>query len=268
LFHDSPQGKTIIHMCTDPACGLAGADDVLDHLCARLGIREGETTADGQYTVVRTTCLGQCDHAPSALLSQRGAGEISRAPVTDIARLLSESSAPQNNTIGGERRVLLAHAGNDHHAQTLEAYGDYAALRRAIRNMTPEGVIAEVEASKLIGRGGAAFPTGQKWRFAAREAAQPHYVICNADESEPGTFKDRVLLEGQPHLVLEGMAICGYAVGAQKGYLFVRGEYPEAARRLQTALGEAEAAGLLGANIMGSGFTFRVEVRRGAGAYI
>jgi NADH-quinone oxidoreductase subunit F len=268
LFHDSPQGKTIIHICTDPACGLAGADDRLERLCTRLGIREGETTADGQYTVVRTTCLGQCDHAPSALLSQRGVGEISCAPVTDIERLLSGSSAGQNNTIGGERRVLLARAGNDHHAQTLEAYGDYTALRHALRDMTPEGVIAEVEASKLIGRGGAAFPTGQKWRFAAREAAQPHYVICNADESEPGTFKDRVLLEGQPHLLLEGMAICGYAIGAQQGYLFVRGEYPEAARRLQAALREAEGAGLFGDNIMGSGFTFRVEIRRGAGAYI
>jgi NADH-quinone oxidoreductase subunit F len=134
--------------------------------------------------------------------------------------------------------------------------------------MTPDGVIAEVDASGLIGRGGAAFPTGTKWKFTRQAPGQPHYVVCNADESEPGTFKDRVLMEGQPHLLLEGMALCGYAVGAQKGYLFIRGEYPESAHSLQAAIDEARVAGCLGDDVLGSAFSFDVELRRGAGAYI
>ena len=129
--------------------------------------------------------------------------------------------------------------------QTLSAYGDYAALRKALTEMSPEDVIAEVEASGLIGRGGAAFPTGLKWKFTRAADGDEKVVICNADESEPGTFKDRVLMEHRPHLLLEGIALAAYAVGARKAYIFIRGEYPKATAILADAIQAAEAGGLL-----------------------
>jgi NADH-quinone oxidoreductase subunit F len=134
--------------------------------------------------------------------------------------------------------------------------------------MGPEAVIGEVTASRLMGRGGAAFPTGRKWAAVAAQPAQPHYMVCNADESEPGTFKDRVLMELDPFAVVESMTIEGFATGASKGFLYVRGEYPLAESRIRGAIDAARAAGLLGAAVMGSGFAFDIEVRRGAGAYI
>jgi NADH-quinone oxidoreductase subunit F len=263
MFHDTPTGERLIYICTDPSCGVANADGVIDHLCQRLGIQEGDTTPDGKFTVIRTTCLGLCNQAPAALVSERGRGEFSHAPVTDPAALLNErQSTPRREIVGGQRDGFLArHV--EQGAQSLAEYGDYVALRRAM-TMTPEAVIAEIEASGLIGRGGAAFPTGQKWKFTRGAAGSPKYIVCNADESEPGTFKDRVLMEAQPHLLIEGMAIAAYAIGAAQGYIFVRGEYPEAARSLEYAIHEATAAGLLGS----PDFHFTLEVRRGAGAYI
>ncbi len=267
LFHDEPTGQTIIRICTDPSCGIAGADDVVERLCARLGIHHDESTQDGRYTVTHTTCLGLCEHAPAALISRREVGETAYAPVTDIDKLLTNPEKSHRAITGGEPLVLLAGIHSDR-AQPLAEYGDYAALRRAVVEMTPETVIAEIEPSNLIGRGGAAFPTGIKWKYTRQAPGQPHYVVCNADESEPGTFKDRVLMEGRPHLLLEGMALCGYAIGADKGYLFIRGEYPESTHIMDAAVIEAEAAGLLGDNIMGSDFSFQIEIRRGGGAYI
>ena len=147
------------------------------------------------------------------------------------------------------------------------ADGGYAALGRALE-IGPEAVIAEVTASKLMGRGGAAFPTGRKWAAVASQPAQPHYLVCNADESEPGTFKDRDLLEGDPFAIVEAMTIAAFATGASLGYLYIRGEYPEAEARVRGAIDAARAAGLLGPDILGSGFAFDIELRRGAGAYI
>src|SRR5262249_44517942 len=148
-----------------------------------------------------------------------------------------------------------------------QSSGGYEALQRAIE-IGPNGVIREVLASKLTGRGGAAFPTGRKWEMVATQPALPHYFICNADESEPGTFKDRLLMEGDPFAVLEGMTIAGYATGSERGFLYIRGEYPLATRRMELAILRARDAGLLGNNILGAGFSYDVEVRRGAGAYI
>ncbi len=145
--------------------------------------------------------------------------------------------------------------------------GGYAALREALR-LGPAGVIREVTDSGLVGRGGAAFPTGRKWNATAQQPDTPHYLVCNADESEPGTFKDRVLMEGDPFSLVEAMTIAGYAIGARTGYLYIRGEYPRALRHLENALSLAHERGLLGPDIMGSGFSFDIEIRRGAGAYI
>jgi NADH-quinone oxidoreductase subunit F len=146
-------------------------------------------------------------------------------------------------------------------------HGGYEALRRAVK-LGPAGVIREVTDSGLVGRGGAAFPTGRKWAAVAGQPVRPHELICNADESEPGTFKDRVLMEGDPYSVLEAMTIAGYATGAEHGYLYLRGEYPRALRALQTAIDTARERGFLGPDVMGLGFAFDVEIRRGAGAYI
>ncbi len=148
-----------------------------------------------------------------------------------------------------------------------EAEGGFDALRRVLM-LRPQRVIEMVKASGLVGRGGAAFPTGIKWEAAVRQATAPKYVVCNADESEPGTFKDRVLMEGDPFAVVEAMTICGYAIGAEKGYIYVRGEYARAYERLAHAVAEARKAGYLGANILGSDFSFDIELRRGAGAYV
>jgi NADH-quinone oxidoreductase subunit F len=145
--------------------------------------------------------------------------------------------------------------------------GGYDALRLAL-DLGPEGIIREVTDAKLLGRGGAAFPTGRKWDAVARQPVRPHYVICNADESEPGTFKDRVIMEGDPFSVIEAMTIAGYATSAERGFIYVRGEYPLAIERLQGAIDSARARGLLGDDVMGQGFRFDIEIRKGGGAYI
>lgn len=271
LFYDHPIGETTIRVCASMTCGLAGADTVLTDLGRLLEIAVGETSADGRYRIEHSPCLGLCDHAPAALITQRGRGETTHAPITDVNELLEQPSKPHGAVVAGYPAVLLEGIQGGS-VEWLRQYGDYAALRRTLLEMTPRAVIQEVHNAGLLGRGGAAFPTGTKWEgtHANLEVApqNPHYVVCNADESEPGTFKDRVLLEARPHLLLEGMALSGYAVGARKGYLFIRGEFPEATHRLQAAIDEATAAGLLGDYIMGSAFSFEVEIRRGAGAYI
>jgi NADH-quinone oxidoreductase subunit F len=147
------------------------------------------------------------------------------------------------------------------------AHGGFAALRRAME-LGPEGVIRELKDSGLVGRGGAAFPTGVKWEAVARQPRRPHYLVCNADESEPGTFKDRVLMEGDPFAVIESMTIAAYATSCERGYIYLRGEYPQAYTILTAAIEEARARGMLGTDILGHGFAFDIEIRRGGGAYI
>ena len=266
LFHDEPTGRRIIRVCTDPTCALAGADDLLHGLCARLGIREGETTGDDEYTVEHSPCLGLCDYAPAALASARGQPDVA-LPHASVDGLLGEWHGEYFRPAGDARSALLKPTLSAA-PETLPQYGDYSSLRLAIRDLSPEDVIARVEASGLIGRGGAAFPTGLKWKFTRGADGDIKYVVCNADESEPGTFKDRVLMEHRPHLLLEGIALAAYAVGADKAYIFIRGEYPKATAILADAIREAETAGALGEAIMGSDFSLDIELRRGAGAYI
>lgn len=175
-----------------------------------------------------------------------------------------------------EERILLANCGviNPEDIESYRKAGGYKALGKVLSAKTPEDVIAEIETSGLRGRGGAAFPTGLKWKFtrhagSARQAKRDEkYIVCNADEGEPGTFKDRMLLENDPHLVLEGMIIAGLAIGAQNGYFFIRGEYVLSISRMEKAIEQAKQKGLLGENILDSGFSFNAHVRAGAGAYI
>ena len=266
LFHDEPTGRRIIRVCGDPTCALVGADDILHGLRDRLGLSGDGMAADGEFTVEHSPCLGMCDYAPAALVSERGQDDIALPNVT-VDSLLDKWDGAYFMSAGDDESVLLDPS-LDAAPQTLSEYGDYRALRRAIFDLSPDEVIAAVEASGLIGRGGAAFPTGLKWKFTRGAAGEVKYVVCNADESEPGTFKDRVLMEQRTHLLLEGIALACYAVGTRKAYIFVRGEYPKATTILESAIQEAEAAGALGEGIMGSDFSLDIEIRRGAGAYI
>jgi NADH-quinone oxidoreductase subunit F len=266
MFYRDEVGKTVIQVCGDPACGLAGSDEVLEKICRHLGVEQNQVSADGRFTVERVPCLGLCDHAPALLVGETAVGGARPDEIDDW--LTGKRNIPHGLVYGNQRR-LTVNCGKDGPTSLAEylAEGGYSALKQALR-MPAEAVIAEVKASGLVGRGGAAFPTGLKWEGARNAIGQPKYVVCNADESEPGTFKDRVLMEEDPQRIIEGLVIAGYAVGAQKGYIFVRGEYPAAYHAFEQALDEARQGGYIGGDVLGSGYAFEIELRRGAGAYI
>jgi NADP-reducing hydrogenase subunit HndC len=191
------------------------------------------------------------------------------APVKELSGHIAWLRA-RKGTLPAEKRIVLQRAGIID-PESLEEYiihDGYQALAKALTEMTPQEVIAELDKSGLQGRGGAGFPVGRKWSFVAKAEGSPKYVICNADESEPGTFKDRLILEGDPHTIIEAMAISAYAVGASEGYIYIRGEYNLAYKRLEKAIEQAEEMGFLGANVMGTGFSFHMHIHAGAGAYI
>jgi len=251
LFHNEPVGKRIIRVCTDQACALKGGDGLLDHLCKHYGVDPGQTTRDQTLTIEASPCLGLCEQAPAALVDDDAETNIS----PDFHHY--ELGIPRS-VVGGSLRLLTANCGEG--TTSLAKYGEYHALHKA-RGMKPQEVINEIKASGLVGRGGAAFPTGVKWEGAAKADGAIKYVVCNADESEPGTFKDRILLLDDPHRVIEGMCIAAHAVGAGRGYIYLRGEYPYILPVLDDALREARAAGYLNED-------FDIEIRLGAGAYI
>lgn len=266
MFYRKPTGRTVVRVCSAPVCALAGADAVADALCRHLKIVPDEISSEGEFTVERAPCLGLCDHAPALLVGEAALGHADPAQAAEIC---VRSAQRPVSFVGGDSRSLTANCGQGR-PTSLADYrerGGYAGLKKAL-TMTPEAVIAEVRASGLVGRGGAAFPTGVKWEAAAKAPAQPKYIVCNADESEPGTFKDRILMEEDPHRTIEGMIIAAYAVGAQKSYIYVRGEYPYAFKVMGEAVEEARQAGTLGGNSLGSGWDFSIEMRLGAGAYI
>lgn len=267
MFYSEPTGKRIVRVCNDPPCAQAGGPELLKALSEHTGAAPGAISADGEWTIERSPCLGRCEHAPALTVGERAYAGGGRPPPE---RALGGQLDPVRSQVGGEPRILTRNCGNGS-ATSLEHYqasGGYAALRQVLEGGDPQAVIEQITDSGLVGRGGAAFPTGVKWRGAAEAAGSPKYVVNNADESEPGTFKDRVLLEDDPHASLEGTIIAGYAVGAARGYIYIRGEYGPAAEIMQRAIDEARAAGYLGSDILGSGFDFEVEIRRGAGAYI
>jgi NADH-quinone oxidoreductase subunit F len=249
LFYDEPTSRHVIRVCTDVACALKGGEGILKHLCAHHGIQPGQTTEDLSLTIEPSPCLGLCEHAPAVWTMDDGRWTVGDGTV--------EADRPRS-MVYGPIRILTGNCGNG--TTSLEKYGEYAGLKKA-KGMTPEAVIAEIKASGLVGRGGAAFPAGVKWEGAAKAEGSPKYIVCNADESEPGTFKDRVLLLDDPHRVIEGMCIAAYAIGASKGYIYIRAEYPYIVPVLKNALKEAREAGYLGEN-------FDIEIRVGAGAYI
>ena len=267
MFYTRPaQGKTVIRVCTDISCSLHGGDAVLEAVCQHLSSEPGKPCSEGEYRIEQVTCLGLCNHAPAVL---SGESAIGPALPEQAPAIVARSLPRPPSHVSGDLRLLTANCGGESPADLARyrAGGGYQGLQRAL-GMPPAEVIAEVKASGLVGRGGAAFPTGVKWESAASVPAPARYVVCNADESEPGTFKDRILMEGDPHRTLEGMLITAYAIGAHQGYIYVRGEYPYAHQVLQAAAAEARQAGLLGPDILGSGFSFDIELRLGAGAYL
>jgi len=295
----------VAHVCDDIVCRNAGAAEICRRLEQRLGPAHEAAGAShsppagaggARATWMTSPCLGLCEHAPAVLLQLAGARDAALAPADadEVCAALApdgggaagpapaaeavpaappaavRSSAPQSDCAATAAELTLLRRVGTVTAESLDDYrrhGGYAALRRAFE-LGPEGVLRELHDSRLVGRGGAAFPTATKWQAVAHAAARPHYVVCNADESEPGTFKDRVIMEQDPYAVLEALTIAGFATGATQGYLYVRGEYPVATERLQVALARARARGLLGGDILGTGMAFDIDLRRGAGAYI
>lgn len=262
LFDVDGAEAATVHVCDDIVCSRYGAED----LCASLE----QAVGDNGMRWERSPCLGQCDRAPAALLHEPGRGYANAAPVdaATVRQIDFEELTPGLVHQDRSGLKLLRRIGED--PSSLDAYrgsGGYRALHRAL-DQGPEVVIDQLEASGLRGRGGAAFPIGLKWRGVAQAPGPVKYVIANGDESEPGTFKDRLVMEGDPFAVVEAMTIYGFATGAGQGYIYVRGEYPTAERRISEAIEQARAAGLLGVDVAGSGFDFELEVRRGAGAYI
>jgi NADH-quinone oxidoreductase subunit F len=296
MFSLVPRPKVVARVCDDIACMTRGSDELCAELERKLGPADS-ACFDGRAVWLRSQCLGLCERAPAALVSSAGEkfGERVLAPASAkaVEALLSEASearlsgdpdelriqasVPQAASKVESSKLRLLRRLEDRGASTLEGYrrlDGYKGLRKALE-LGPKGTLRELAASKLLGRGGAAFPTAKKWEALAQQrhllkndSGRAHYVICNADESEPGTFKDRILMEGDPFAVLEGMTIAGFVTGATQGYIFLRGEYPLAAERMQHAIESAKKNGLLGENICGSGLRFNIEIRRGAGAYI
>jgi NADH-quinone oxidoreductase subunit F len=290
MFSTEPRPPTVIHVCDDIACRVKGAGELCEAVEAQYGAPgSGSPSSDGGVTWTRSPCLGLCEHAPAVLVQTSGVAAqdhaFGRASSVELGQMLSGSvagaefarpndphapSAPQTFTeVDRPQLRLLRRVGTVDPASfdDYHAHGGYAALRRAVE-LGAAGTVAEVTEAKLMGRGGAAFPTGVKWKAVAEQPVHPHYFICNADESEPGTFKDRVVMESDPYAVIEALTIAGYATGAEQGYIYIRGEYPLATQRLQHAIAECRHRGYLGPDVMGEGFAFDIELRRGAGAYI
>ena len=266
MFYSEPVAKTVVHVCNNPVCANAGAEAVMKRLSQTLEVHRMAGEPVGTLTLEYAPCLGLCEHAPAMIIQGTS---VARADSVSYEDLVSGKLRHPRSIVRNEIAILTANCGKNrvNWITLYQASGGYKALRKAVQ-MSPQAVIDEVKASGLLGRGGAAYPTGLKWESAAGEPGHPKYIVCNADEAEPGTFKDRVLLEDEPHLVLEGLIIAAYATGAEKGFIYVRGEYIFQYKAMLRAVDEARQANYLGEHILGTSFNFDVEVRRGAGTYV
>ena len=266
LFSMTERPKRQVHVCIDLACRAMG------------GLKEDQLP-EGTHP---SPCLGTCERAPAVLVIEAGnpARHEVLAPATPVQiNALAKDGWPETEATvvsatpqaqdSSSKLALLSRIGkvDPLSISDYQQHGGFDALRKAIQ-LGANGVIDEVNTSGLVGRGGAAFPTGRKWGAVAGQPAFPHYSICNADESEPGTFKDRVIMEGDPFALIEAMIIASFATGSEQGFIYLRGEYPRAIRNVQHAIDESKKHGFLGDNILGSGFNFNLSIVRGAGAYI
>ncbi len=263
-----------VSVCMGSPCIAAGAEAVLDALQRGLG--------DLAVQVIGSGCMGPCSRGPLLRIEQGSGAPVyyeKMAPDTALLAVQAHLNGGKTDCnvlpaelpfIAGQQRIVLGNCGNcdPESLDSTLANNGYAALARVTGEMKPEEVCHEISASGLRGRGGAGYSTGVKWDLVRTARNKRKYVVANGDEGDPGAFMDRTLMESDPHRMLEGMAIAGYAVGAQRGFVYVRGEYPLAAKRLRRAISEAEKAGLLGRRILGSAFSFRIQVRIGAGAFV
>ncbi len=276
FLSDQPKGKVVVRVCTDVIDRLQGADDVLEAFSSALGTPVGGTTTDGRITLETTPCIGMCDQAPAALINDVVVPDLDPSKAKAIAEQLKQDPDP---------RKLVTKLGDGNNAHELvqsmvrnnvclagpvllAPFESGAALTKALA-MTPQEVIRDVKAARIRGRGGAGFPAGMKWEFARNATGTDKVVICNADEGEPGTFKDRVILTERAELLFEGMTIAGYAIGASTGILYLRAEYAYLRRYLEDVLARRRSTGSLGKNAGGkAGFDFDIRIQMGAGAYV
>jgi NADH-quinone oxidoreductase subunit F len=278
MLRRKPAGKYHIQVCTNISCMLRGGNELYEHVQKRLGIGNREVQKSGTFSLEEVECIGACSGAPAmqvnydfheeldadkvdAILEQLEAGRVPK-PVPVISGALHPRDPAEVVVIS--KRFGIA---NSTKIDTYLQNDGYKALKKALTEMSPDAIIDEVKKSSLRGRGGAGFPTGLKWSFVPKDTSKPKYVLCNADESEPGTSKDRPLLELDPHQLIEGTVIAGRAIGSNQGYIYIRGEYRYLIGIVDAALAEAYAKGYLGKNILGTGFDFELWTHTGAGAY-
>lgn len=279
--------KKHVLICGGTGCLSSKAGTLADNINALLK----EKGMENDVQVVLTGCFGFCEKGPIVKIVPDNTFYVEVTP-DDAARIVEEdlvggnkietllyrdpktgnriSDSEDMEFYGKQMRIALRNCGLINPENIMEYFGNrgYQALGKCLGELSPEEVINEVKLSKIRGRGGGGFPTGLKWQFAANNSADQKYVVCNADEGDPGAFMDRSILEGDPHSVIEAMAICGYATGASKGLVYIRAEYPLAINRLRRAMADAKEYGLLGDNILGSDFSFDIEIKYGAGAFV
>lgn len=275
MFRTQPAGRHELRVCTSLPCMLRGAGDVLAALERRLHIRPGETTAGGELTLTEVECLCACEIAPMGQLDRQFVGPLDARTLDAIVGAVlppADAGGPAEPQpfVSTEGPVISARFSNTDGTwwDAYVATGGYAGAKKALLSMSSAQIVDEVSSANLRGLGGAGFPTGRKWSFIPKDSPKPKYLVVNADEGEPGTFKDRYILERDPHALLEGIIIAAYAVGSHKAYVYIRGEYFRPAERFARAVAEASAHGWLGRDIQGSGFDLDVVIHRGAGAYI
>jgi len=278
MLHRKPAGKHHVQVCTNVACMLRGGAELLEHAKKRLEIGHKETTADGVFSLEEVECIGACTGAPAMQVNYDFYENLTPLTFDRIIEDLDKGirPAPVPVITGAVRErdkletPLISKRWGLKDSHKIDVYlqnGGYQALEKALKQMTPESIIDEVKKSSLRGRGGAGFPTGMKWSFVPKDSPKPKYVICNADESEPGSCKDRPLMEMDPHQLIEGITIAGRAIDAHRGFIYIRGEYRYVLDIVEAAIAESYARGYLGKNILDSGFDFDLLIHTGAGAY-
>lgn len=282
MFSTEPRARYVIRVCTSGPCHVMGSRSIVDILEEHLGVKAGQATDDGIFFLEKTACLGICSLAPAMMVNYDLHGNLTEARIREILNGYRSREPISAERCGAEVAGRVCVIDEDGQAKRLlenvgiveplsiESYmehGGYSGLKEAMAQ-SPGEVIDRVKTSGLRGRGGAGFPAGVKWSFMPKDSDTEKFVICNADEGEPGTFKDRIIMEENPHLVIEGMTICGYATGSTHGYIYVRGEFRRSIDRLQNAINQARKAGVLGKNILFSGFSFDIDIKEGGGSYV
>ncbi len=278
MLRRKPAGKYHVQVCTNISCMLRGGNRIYEHVRRRLGIGNKQTTSDGVFSLEEVECIGACTGAPALQVNYDFYENLTPESVGALIEGIDADRPPQpvpftsgavHERHPAEVPVISARFGipNSHKLDVYLRNDGYKALEKALKHMTPDQVIEEVKKSNLRGRGGAGFPAGAKWSFVPKDISKPKYIIANADESEPGTCKDRPLMEFDPHQLIEGMIIAGRAVGAHQGYIYIRGEYRYVMEIMDAAIAEAYARGYLGRNILGCKFDFDLCTHTGAGAY-